>query len=216
MHESTLPKLAFLICQFHFAKLQSWHCPILNQTSPCLNSQLYFAFLPDFQVLFFYFAKLPSPVQPVDCRNKLQAVHKLIFFADIQGLNFVSGLLKCLPQKPRLPLFFCYFFSTGYPRIPPFSLPSLSLHCFFTWWVFEVSPFQNSNYPLNYFLNILRANWKVLTSNFRFLFVIQLCEWCRFEAILGDGIPSMKIHEFSGWNTEIQSIIDFFQFVLFR
>lgn len=113
LHESALPKLAFLICQLHFAKLQSWHCPILNQTSPCLNSQLCFAILPDFQVLFFYFAKLPSPVQPVDCPNKLQAVHKLIVFGDVQGLNFFLVCSNVCLRKFDCPCFFVIFFPTG-------------------------------------------------------------------------------------------------------
>jgi hypothetical protein len=98
------PSWLFLFVNSTFPNCKVDIAPILNQTSPCLNFQLYFAILPDFQVLFFYFAKLPNPVQPMDCPSKLQAVHKLIVFGDVQGLNFVFGLLKCLPQKIRLPL----------------------------------------------------------------------------------------------------------------
>ncbi len=144
---SYLPNCKVGIAQFSIKHHHVW---ILN--SILLFCQI--SILPDCQVQFCLWT----------AQNKLQAVHKLIVFGDVQGLNFVFGLLKCLPQKVRLALVFLLFFSHRLPpRVPSLFLPSLSLHCFFTWWVFEVSPFQNSNYPLNYFLNILRANWKVLT-----------------------------------------------------
>jgi hypothetical protein len=56
------------------------------------------------------------------------------------------------------------------------------------------SPFKNSNYLLNYFLNILGANLKVSSSNFM-LSLYLFRQWCAIEAILLEWIshPTKKI-----------------------
>lgn len=84
---------------------------------------------------------------------------------------FSSGLP---PQNQTTPFFLVY--SIGclvllHPLFPSFSLFMVFFFFvinFMTWLVFEPweKPFQNSNHALDKFLNILRENWKVLTSNF--------------------------------------------------
>jgi hypothetical protein len=53
------------------------------------------------------------------------------------------------------------------------------------------SPFKNSNYLLNYFLNILGANWKVSSSNFM-LYLYLFGQWCAIEAILLEWISHQE------------------------
>jgi hypothetical protein len=78
--------------------------------------------MSEFSTLFCYFARFPSaiflfcqiaksPVQPVDCPNKLQAVHKLIVFGGCPKLEFCfwSGQMFASENQTALVIFVILF-----------------------------------------------------------------------------------------------------------
>ncbi len=195
---SYLPNCKVGIAQFSIKHHHVW---ILNSILLfCQISKCYFSILPNCQVQFSLWI----------AQNKLQAVHKLIVFGDVQGLNFVFGLLKCLPQKIRLPLFFCYFFFHRLPPRVPSLFPSFSLSSLFFYlmglWSFTLSKFK---LPPKLFFECFESKLKGFDFRFQVFLVIQSREWCRFEAIL---VGWNSIYE-NSWNfkmnKEIQSIICF-------
>jgi hypothetical protein len=100
------------------------------------------------------------------------------------------------------PLFFPFFF-TKFLGLPPLAFLSFSLFVIFLdLWVFEAweESFQNSNHHINYFLNTLRANWKVLTSDFFSFVSIHLWVIWIWSHPNGMGVHPWKTHEISGWN----------------
>lgn len=117
---------------------------------------------------------------------------------------FFFSLPKLFPQKIRLPPLFSPFFFHKIPRAAPSGLSFLLPIChFLDLWVFEAweECFQNSNHQINYFLNTLRANGHVLTSDFfSFVSILLWVIWI-WSHPNGMGVHPWKTHEISGWNT---------------
>ncbi len=82
---------------------------------------------------------------------------------------------------PQIQTTLAFFFYHNLPRFTPLSPFFLFSSIFFETW--EEGSSQDSTNPLNYFLNILITNWKVLSSTFNFL-CIYLYKWCEIEPIL--------------------------------
>jgi hypothetical protein len=177
---SYLPNCKVGIAQFSIKHHHVW---ILN--SILLFCQI--SILSDCQVQFCLWT----------AQNKLQAVHKLIVFGDVQGLNFVFGLLKCLPQKIRLALVFLLFFFHRLPPRVPSLFPSFSLSSLFFYLIglcsFTLSKFK---LPLKLFFEYFESKLKGFDFKFQVFFIIQSHEWCRFEAIL---VGWNSIYE-NSWN----------------
>jgi len=163
---------------------------------------------PSRQTPHCYLVKLPSPLHLVDCPNEASKLPKKIFwFWAVQGLIFLffyffKFFLVCQKfclKKSNCPWFlFCLD--------PPFLSLSLSLSFFFVWIYSSLrlerkESFQNSDDPLNYFLNILRTKWKISTSNF--MFSLNSSLWMmnyEFEAIV---LEWKFIHE-NLWNLRMK------------
>jgi hypothetical protein len=144
-----------LFCQCHSTILQcqQWrtsrqHCQVC---------------IPKLPTSHCYFAKLPSLVYPVELMPEwASSWPQILVFLGRQRCEWSAQTFA--PENQIVPVFFFVFF-TGNLGLCPSSfhfhyLLSLFI-AFVNWWVFEAwkEPFQNSNYFLNYFLNILRANW---------------------------------------------------------
>jgi hypothetical protein len=144
--------------------------------------------------LHCYFNKFLNLIHLMYCSNQLQVTHKFKNFSIVQSLQIFLGCRKFCPRNQIIHILFL-FFSRCCLCLTPLALFNLSLHWFsFTRWVLGPweKHFQNSNYPLNYVLNILKTNWKVLIWNFFFFKFIFMSDVDSNHSSW-DGSPSMKI-----------------------
>jgi len=113
-------------------------------------------------------ATLPITLHLVGIMNELEVAHNFTKFWVVWCL-IVFWFAQTFSHFPYFPHSFLFFY-------------------FFTIWLFEVwqEPFQNSKYLLKYLWNILRANWKVLSSNF--MFPLYLLLWMLWNQTLFYGI----------------------------
>jgi hypothetical protein len=116
------------------------------------------------------------------------------------GSNGHCAVVHALKLKFSTALvFLLFFFHRLPPRVPSlfpsFSLSSLLFYLMGLWslWSFTLSKFKLA---LQLFFEYFESKLKGFDLKFQVFFVIQSCEWCRFEAIL---VGWNSIYE-NSWN----------------
>jgi len=132
-------------------------------------------------ILFFYFAKFPSPLHPVDCPKEVQAAHKTKNFWALWPLNVLSDVLSLGSRKSHCPCDFCFFHRR--PRAPPSIFPSSfsSLLFYFFFDLIDLWSLRGALSNLKFTPKISFENnewaWLVISCFFLNSFLWVVCTW---------------------------------------
>ncbi len=104
------------------------------------------------------------------------------------------------PRKLDCPCYFCFFHRQlrALPQLLPFSLPSLSFHCFcdlMGLWSLQ-GALSKFKLPSKFVFEHIESKFVIFLFQISCILKIHFCEWCGFESIV---VGWKSIHE-SSWN----------------